>query len=335
MSLTTDQLARRLEKGVDPLYTLHGDEPLLVLEAADAIRSAARKHGYTERDTFVVGQGFRWNELAMAAGNLSLFGDRKIIDLRIPGGKPGRDGGDALQRYVSRLGDATVTLITLPQIDWQTRKTSWFRALTDAGNMLELNAPQRENLPEWIAQRLARQNQHAPPDALNFIADHVEGNLLAAHQEILKLGLLHSEGELSMADVEQAVLNVARYDIGKLSIAILSGDTARCVRLLEGLEGEGTAAPLVLWALSNEIRTLAKLRVGMDHGQAISQLLRSERVFDERKKQALQTALPRLSSAALRAALQHAARIDRMIKGLTPGHIWDEFQLLALRLVRR
>lgn len=335
MSPVHDPLARQLEKGLDPLYTLHGDEPLLVLEAADAIRAAARQQGYTERETFVVSQGFRWAELAMAAGNLSLFGDRKLIDLRIPSGKPGRDGGEALQRFVSQPAEGTVTLITLPLIDWQTRKTSWFKALCDAGTVLELNAPQRDRLPDWIAERLQRQGQRAPTEALEFIADHVEGNLLAAHQEILKLGLLHGEGNLSLSDVEQAVLNVARYDLDKLRDALLAGDTARSLRLLEGLEGEGTAAPLILWALANEIRTLAKLRAGLDSGQPIAQVMRNERIFDEKRKHTLPPAVRRLSTPRLRAALQHAARIDRMIKGLASGHLGDEFQLLALRLTQR
>lgn len=335
MSLRPDQLHSHLQKGIAPLYVLHGNEPLLVLEAADAIRAAARAQGFTERETFVVGQGFRWNELSAAAGNLSLFGDRKLIDLRIPTGKPGRDGGEALQRYVATLDSATVTLITLPEIDWATRKTAWFKALIEAGVTLELNAPEREQLPQWIAQRLSRQNQRAPEEALRFIAEHVEGNLLAAHQEILKLGLLHPEGELTLADVEQAVLNVARYDIDKLRQAILEGDPARCIRLLEGLEGEGTAPPLVLWALANEIRTLAALRTGLDAGQPLAQLMRAERIFDDRRKQAIQRALPRLALPALRAALLHAAKIDRLIKGLGEGRVWDEFQLLALRVARR
>ena len=328
-------LASQLARGLAALYVLHGNQPLLVLEAADMIRAAARAQGFTERETFVVGPGFRWGDLELAAGNLSLFGDRKLIDLRIPTGKPGRDGGDALQRYISTPDPAILTLITLPEIDWATRKTTWFKALIEAGVTLELNAPEREHLPQWIAQRLSHQNQQAPDEALRFIADHVEGNLLAAHQEILKLGLLHPEGELSLADVEQAVLNVARYDIDTLRQALVEGDPARCIRLLEGLEGEGAAPPLVLWALANEIRTLATLRTGLDAGQPLAQLMRAERVFDERRKQAIQRAVSRLSLAALRAALLHAAKIDRLIKGLGEGQVWDEFQLLALRIARR
>ncbi|WP_068808084.1 DNA polymerase III subunit delta [Thauera phenolivorans] len=335
MNLRPDQLAAQLAKPLAPLWVLHGDEPLLVLEAADAIRAAARKQGYEERETLVVGQGFKWESLALAAGNLSLFGGARLIDLRIPTGKAGRDGGEALQRYVARLPEQTLTLVTLPGLDWATRKTAWFRTLTDAGNTIELKAPERERLPDWIARRLAVQKQSATPDALAFIAEHVEGNLLAAHQEILKLGLLHGEGALSLEQVQEAVLDVARYDIDGLRQAVVEGESARCARLLEGLRGEGAAPPLVLWALANEVRTLASLRAGQDAGQPLAALYKSERVFDERRKRQLGHALSRLPLGALTAALLHAARIDRIIKGLAPGDVWDEFLQLALRLARR
>ncbi len=335
MNLRPDQLGAQLDKPLAPLWVLHGNEPLLVLEAADAIRAAARRHGYEERETLVVGQGFRWDSLALAAGNMSLFGGAKLIDLRIPTGKPGRDGGDALQRYVARLPQATLTLVTLPEIDWQARKTGWFKAVSEAGIAIELNAPERERLPEWIGRRLALQKQSAAADALTLIAEHVEGNLLAAHQEILKLGLLHPEGALTLEQVQDAVLNVARYDIDKLRQAVLEGDPVRCTRLLEGLKGEGAAPPLVLWALASETRGLAALRAGQDSGQPLPALFKAERIFDPRRQQAVGRALGRLTQGGLRAALMHAARIDRMIKGLVPGDVWDEFLQLALRLSRR
>lgn len=335
MNLRPDQLPALLDRPLAPLWLLHGNEPLLVLEAADAIRAAARRQGFGERETLVVGQGFKWDVLTLAAGNMSLFGGAKLIDLRIPTGKPGRDGGEALQRYVASLPMQTLTLITLPELDWQARKTGWFKAVSEAGNSLELNAPERERLPEWIGRRLAVQKQTASADALAFIADHVEGNLLAAHQEILKLGLLHPEGALTLDQVQDAVLNVARYDIDKLRQAVVEGDPVRCARLLEGLKGEGAAPPLVLWALANETRSLANLSAGRDAGQPLPALFKAERIFDPRRQQAVGRALGRLSQGALRAALMHAARIDRMIKGLVSGDVWDEFLQLALRLAQR
>ena len=283
----------------------------------------------------MVGQGFKWDQLTLAAGNLSLFGGRKLIDLRVPTGKPGRDGGDALQRYVAGLDGDTITLISLPALDWATRKTAWFKALEAPGVVVELNAPERERLPAWIAARLERQQQKASRDALNFIAEHVEGNLLAAHQEILKLGLLHPPGELTLDDVRAAVLSVARYDLDALREGLLEGDPVRCVRLLEGLRAEGAAPPLVLWALTTEIRTLAALRAAQDAGQPLNAAMKAERVFDNRRRAHLQHALPRLRLATLRTALLAAARIDRMIKGIADGEAWDEFQQLTLRLARR
>ena len=293
MQLRPDQLASHLAKPLAPLYLVHGNEPLLVIEAADAIRNVARQQGFTEREVMVVGTGFRWDELFMAAGNMSLFGDRKLVDLRIPTGKPGRDGSEALQRYAKSATDGVVTLITLPELDWQAKKAAWVTALSTAGVALECNAPPLAQLPQWIAGRLATQQQTAARAALEFIALHVEGNLLAAHQEIQKLGLLYPTGEVSLAQIEAAVMNVARYDISDLRDAVKARDTARAARTLEGLRAEDAAPPLVLWALATEARSLM-----------------------------------------LRPALIHAARIDRMIKGLARGDIWDEFLQLALRLTR-
>lgn len=335
MQLRADQLADHLARTLAPLYVLHGDEPLLVIEAGDAIRRAAREKGYGEREVLVAGAGFRWDELMLAAGNLSLFGGNKLVDLRLPNGKPGREGGEMLQRYCERLPEGVLTLVTLPRLDWATRKAAWFNALVQAGVAMELNAPGLSELPDWIARRLARQGQTAERPALEFIAAHVEGNLLAAHQEIQKLGLLHPPGQLTLVQVEDAVLNVARYDVDKLRAALLEGDAARCARLLDGLRGEDVAPPLLLWAFASEIRTLAALRAAQDEGRPLAAALRAERVFDDRRAAALQRALPRLRAPQLRAALLAAARIDRMIKGLVQGDVWDEFLQLALRLARK
>ncbi|MDR1227474.1 MAG: DNA polymerase III subunit delta [Azoarcus sp.] len=334
MNLRQDDLANRLEQPLAPLWVVHGNE-LLVLEAADAIRAAARRQGFDERETLVVDASFRWDALMLAAGNLSLFGGSRLIDLRIPTGKPGRDGGDILQRYAAAPPADVLTLITLPVLDWQTRKTAWYKALSETGVTIEYETPPRERLPAWIAHRLGAQGQSASAETLEFIADHVEGNLLAAQQEIRKLGLLHGEGELAQAEVEAAVLNVARYDINMLRQALLEGDPARCVRLLDGLRGEDAPPPLVLWAFASEIRALATLRGGSDKGQALPALFKAERIFDPARQRTLRAALARLARPTLQAALLHAARIDRMIKGLVRGELWDEFQHLALRLCGR
>ncbi len=293
MQLRPEQLAAHLAKPLGQLYVLHGDDPLLTVEAGDALRAAARKQGFDDRTVLVVTPSFKWEELFHASGNLSLFGGRTLVDLRIPTGKPGRDGGEALQRYVRDLPADTLTLVTLPEMDWRAKKAAWFAALVEAGVGIECNAPPLAQLPQWITRRLAAQQQTAPAEALEFIALHVEGNLLAAHQEIQKLGLLHPPGTLTLQQVSAAVLNVARYDIDDLRAALQARDAARCARTLEGLRAEDAAPPLVLWVLANEAR---------------------QRMH--------------------RAALLHAARIDRIIKGLSRGDLWDECLQLALRLTR-
>lgn len=337
MNLSPDQLATHLSRSLGTLYTLHGDEPLLVIEAADAIRVAARNQGVSEREVLVTHQYFKWDEFGLATDNLSLFGGRKLIDLRIPNGKPGKQGSEALVRFaheVAERQDGDITIITLPQLDWATRKAAWFAALSETGAVIECNAPDLAHLPGWIAGRLSSQNQNTSREALEFIANHVEGNLLAAHQEIQKLGLLYEPGTLTREQIENAVLHVARYDTEKLRMALLEGNAPRCALLLEGLKGEGAAAPLILWTMANEIRTLASLRAAIDNGQQLDAALRSERVFGPRQS-LCRRAIQRLKSGTLRAALLHASRIDRLIKGLERGDVWDEFLLLALRVRAR
>lgn len=336
MLLRPELLAAQLsqtDRALGALYVVHGNEPLLVIEAADAIRDAARKRGFEEREVLVVGTGFRWDDLFLAAGNMSLFGSTKLVDLRIPNSKPGRDGGEALQRYCAQLPQGTLTLVTLGEVDWQSRKAAWFETLNDSGIVIECNAPPLAQLPSWIAARLKLQRQTAPQEVLQFIADHVEGNLLAAHQELQKLALLYPEGQLTLAQVESAVLDVARFDVDRLREALLAGDVARCARLLEGLRAEDTAPPLILWALATEARTLAQLRGDMDRGLSLDAAFNARRVFRQRQEP-YRAALKRVTAAAARNALLHAARIDRMIKGIAQGDIWDEFLQLSLRLAK-
>lgn len=329
--LRGEQLAAHLERPLGPLYVVYGDEPLLVIEAGDAIRAAARRQGYSEREVLVAGQGFNWTQLAMAGGNLSLFGDRKLIDLRIPTGKPGRDGGQALQEHCQRLSSDAMTLVTLPELTWQDEKASWFQTLAESGTVLKLQAPNLGELPQWIAGRLQRQEQSAETEALRFIAERVEGNLLAAHQEIQKLGLLFPKGKLSLEQVREAVLNVARYDIDGLREALLQGDLARLTRTLDGLRQEGEAPPLVLWAVTEEVRALAALKEGLNAGRPADQLFKEQRIWGPRQA-LVKRALGRLDAPRLRAALTQTAHIDRCIKGLGGGDVWDEFLRLGLSL---
>lgn len=335
MQLRMDALQAHLAKPLAPLYVITSDEHLLALEAADQIRKAARAQGLTEREVLVVERSFKWGALLEANQSQSLFGDRKLIELRIPSGKPGKEGGQALQNYAANLSPDNVTLITLPKLDWATQKTAWVGALQQAGVYIDIPLVERNQLPNWIGTRLAAQKQSADRQGIDFIAERVEGNLLAAHQEIQKLALLYPEGKLSFEQIQDAVLNVARYDVFKLNEAMLAGDSARLTRMLEGLKGEGEALPLVLWAVAEEIRTLLKLKVGMSQGRPLGMLLKEFRIWGPRER-LMEPALRRLSLSTLETALQEAAQIDKMVKGLRAkafaGDPWDAMLQLGLKV---
>lgn len=337
MMLRPEALEGHLAKTLAPLYVIASDEHLLALEAADRIRRAARASGYSERDVLTVERTFKWGELLAANQALSLFGDKKLIELRIPTGKPGKDGSAALQAYAKDLSPDNLTLVTLPKLDWQSAKASWVTSLQQAAVYIDIPTVERAALPNWIGTRLSAQGQSADRQGLDFIADRVEGNLLAAHQEIQKLGLLHEPGKLSFEQIHDAVLNVARYDVFKLSEAMLAGDPARLVRMLEGLKGEGEALPLVLWAVSEEIRTLLKLKAGTEQGRPLGALLKEYRIWGPRERM-MEPALRRLSLPVLTSALQDAAQVDKMVKGLRAkayaGDAWDAMLQLALKVAR-
>ncbi len=345
MQLALAQLGAHLQKGLRSLYTLHGDEPLLMQEAADAIRTAARAQGYTERTVHTVqGAHFDWSEVLAAGGSLSLFADRQIVEVRIPSGKPGKDGSAAIQQLVEQAqgNDSTLTLFLLPRLDFATRKGAWFGALEAGGVSIPLDTIERAALPQWIAQRLQQQGQHVAAGeegqrTLQFFADRVEGNLLAAHQEIQKLGLLYPQGELSWAQVESAVLNVARYDVFKLSEAVLSGQVARVQRMLDGLQAEGEAEVLVHYTLAEDIRALKRVKDAMAAGQPLPMALKAQRIWGPRER-LFERVLPRLSPARLNHLLQAAHQVDGIVKGLKvpdwPQDGWQALHRLALRLAR-
>ena len=324
MQLSPEQLDAHLAKTLAPLYAVTGTEELRALESADAIRARAKAAGFTDRKIYSAGAHFDWGQIKADLSGMSLFGDKPLIDLRIPNGKPGKEGGAALDeiaQLAKATGDGALLLITFPG-DYQTMKTAWVKALDAAGVLIESKPVDAAALPAWIGERLARQKQSAAPETLRFIAAKVEGNLIAAHQEIMKLGLLQAPGKLGFEAVEEAVLNVARYDVFKLSEAWLTGDLPRFRRMLEGLRGEGEAPPLILWAMADDIRALAKLR-------------RGEKVWKGPRSGLYERKAKNVSNAQLGDALKHAAGIDRLIKGLRPkalsGDVWEEFYRLGER----
>ena len=310
-----EQLGPHLAKNLAAAYAILGDEPLLVLEAADAVRAAARKRGFAEREVFEAARAFDWSELAYAGASLSLFGEKKIVELRLASGKPNAQAAEAIVDWCARPNPETLLLLTMPRPEgggwWE---APWFTALDRSGVIVEVQPVARAALPAWLEKRLARQKQSAPREVLEYLADRVEGNLLAAHQEVQKLALLAPEGELALEAVRGAVADVARFDTYVAAEALVAGDTARYLRVLEGLRGEGEAPTYLLFTLSSALFALSN---------------------GERQSKTMQAVLARARRyppAALDRAIGRAAAIDRAIKGVGVGEPWEEFAKLGLEL---
>lgn len=331
MRVSTEQLAQHLARGLKPLYCVFGDETLLAIEAADRVRARARGEGYAEREVLTADSGFKWGELAFAGNSRSLFSSRRILELRVPGGKPGVDGAAALQAWCDDPPPDTVAIIHLPGLDWRTQKAAWFESLDRAGVVIEAKTVARKALPDWLAGRLKAQGQEADPETLEFVSERVEGNLLAAWQEVQKLALLFPEGRIGFDQVREAVLDVARYDVFNLGEALLEGDAAYLARMLDGLRGEGVAPPLVLWAVTEEIRAIGRVLAAMAAGGTPPQLWRDAKVWGASHQAAMQKGMRRFTLEQVEAAIAHAAKADRTIKGLLRGDAWDELLQLALR----
>lgn len=352
MQLKPDQLDAHLAQahaaGLRAVYTVHGDEPLLAQEAADAIRTAAREAGYTERKVYTVsGARFDWSALLGAAQTMSLFAERQLIEIRIPSGKPGKEGSAALQRYCDRLAghraEDVLTLVQLPKLDRQQQSSGWFAALDHAGVLLRVEPIDRGALPRWIAQRLARQGQRVAAGetgqrTLAFFADRVEGNLLAAFQELQKLELLYPAGELTFEQIEQAVLDVARYDVFKLGETVLAGQVARALRMLDALQAGGESAVLVHWTLAEDIRALKRVRDAMTDGRPLPMALREARIWGT-KERLVERVVPLLTDRELARWLDAAQVCDGLVKGLRhpgwPLDAWDGLRRLALMVLEQ
>ena len=343
MPLRPEQLSAHLKQALAPreggavraLLTLHGDDPLLVQEAADTVRAAARAAGCEERSVFhVSGAHFDWSGVLGAAQSMSLFSSGRLVEIRIPSGKPGKEGAEALQRYAACLPDEVVTLVTLPRLDATALRSAWFAALEAAGVSVKIDPVERAEQPGWIARRLAAQGQHVREGeegqrTLAFFADRVEGNLLAAHQEVLKLGLLHPPGTLSAEQVEVAVLDVARYDVRQLAEAVLAGQVGRALRMLDGLEAEGESPVSVHWPLSDDLRALLRVRRDLAEGQPMPMALSGARVWGPRQR-LVEQAVARVSLRAAVRLVAAASACDGIVKGL-PRHDWPSEPWQALR----
>ncbi|MBI1942230.1 MAG: DNA polymerase III subunit delta [Betaproteobacteria bacterium] len=333
MRLRPEQLEAHLSRSLAGVYLIHGDEPLLALEAADAVRAAARTRGHTEREVLFAEKGFDWSAFAGASVSQSLFGERRIVELRLASARLPAAGAQALERYCANPNPQVLLLITMPRPEgsgWW--KSAWFAALDAAGVIVEAQPVARAGLAEWIARRLARQRQRASAETLELLAERVEGNLLAAHQELLKLALLAPEGELEPRQVEAAVSSVARYDFETLAGALYAGDFAHYARALAGLRGEGESAAGIAWRLGEELAALARIRRQLDGGRSLERLFAENRIWRTAQPRC-ETALRRLNADCLRAAVLHVALIERAAKGVARAEPWDELMRLGLELM--
>ena len=309
---------------------VYGDEPLTAIEAADSLRAAARAASYTERSVYTVQGRYNWNAIFAGGDNLSLFAERRLLEIHIPSGKPGVEGAKALDTYVNALPADTLTLITLPGLDWKATQSRWFSALAAAGTVVEAKPIERTALPGWMERRLAKQGLVAERDALQFLADRVEGNLLAAQQEIDKLALLLPPGKVSLTDIENAVTDVSRLEAELLQDALLQGDTVRYARIVADLQQSGEHPVAFMWRLADVVRMLLKLKIGVKQGEPLGMLMKQARVRDQRRPW-VEKAMTRLSNTRLEAAQAMLALIDRQAKGLErSGDPWDTMLQMGL-----
>jgi DNA polymerase-3 subunit delta len=331
--LSFDQLPANLERELRPLYVLTGDEPLGMKEAIDAIRQAVRRQGYDERLSYTAERYFDWKQLKASSQSISLFASRRLIELHIPSGKPGIEGGKALQEFAANLPDDTISLITLPKLDKTGQGSAWFSALEKVGVVVPLQTVEIERLPRWIGNRLQAQGQQVDEATLEFLANQVEGNLLAAHQEIQKLGLLYPAGALDPEAVREAVLNVSRYDVFQLGDALLAGDPARTAKILQGLEAEGAQPLALLGVLAWLLRGVTRVKMVETRGENLANAMQQAKIWGDRQSQ-VKRMLARVSLRQLQAAMLKMAEIDKICKGIAPGKPWLEISRLCIGLAR-
>nr|WP_294838067.1 DNA polymerase III subunit delta [uncultured Methylotenera sp.] len=333
MRLTQAQLASHLPQGLQPIYVLVGSEPLAQRECLDAIRAAANAQGFDERTSLIVERNFNWQQIQNFGQSISLFSSRRLLELNIPNGKPGVDGSKALQALATKPLPDTTIIIILPTLEREAKNSAWFAALEAHAQVLTINEVDAANLPAWIANRLAQHGQRTSQQTLEFLAHQVEGNLLAANQEVQKLSLLYPQGELSDAAVREAVLNVSRYDAFQLGEAVLAGDAERTVRILQGLQDEGENAVAIMNPLMWLLRPLVRIKQAEMRGTNLATAMTNARIYGDRQV-LVKRALSRLSLRQLDAALQKLADIDRMAKGVMLGDAWLEISRLCFGLAK-
>jgi DNA polymerase III subunit delta len=330
MRIKPEQLGAALQKGLMPVYFISGDEPLQLGEMADAVRNAAKKMGFENREIMSAETGFEWNQLAFSADSSCIFADKKIIDLRLPSGAPGIDGAKALTAYCERPPEDTLLLITAGKLASGALKTRWLEALDKKGVVIQVWPLEGQDLIRWLQQRLQQRGLHAQTEGLRILASRVEGNLLAAAQEIEKLYVLYGTGNLSNQQIFDVVADSSRYDVFKLMDSVLSASVNRIIRILSGLRAEGIAAPIVLWAVTREVRSFIKIKLAISQGQNREIIFKNNQIWDKRK-QLVNNALNRLSENDLNHLLVLTAKADRQIKGQQQGDAWETLLAICLQ----
>lgn len=331
MKLPLDRLDAQIERGLAPIYLVSGDEPLQLQEAADKIRRAARAQGFAERTVMHVEKGFDWSELQAASQEMSLFGDRKLLELRLPTGKPGKPGSDALKTYAAAPPADHLLLIISARLDKSAQNSAWHKALDQAGVTLQVWVPRAHELPQWIERRMRARGLRAEREACQLLAERVEGNLLAAHQEIERLHILHGQGTINRADVAAGVADSARFTAFELIDSALLGKVARVSRIVGHLRAEGEEIPKILGAVAGEVRKLALMAHDCAAGQSVDAVIARHRVWQMRKNP-VRSGLARLGAAQWDGLLRRCARLDRVAKGAAPGNPWDELLQLTLAI---
>lgn len=329
MRLKPDQLNVALQKSLASVYFLSGDEPLQLGEMADAIRKAARATGYNSREIFSVDSTFSWSQLALAADSMSIFSDKKIIELRIPSSTVGTEGAKALSAYCQRLPADTLLLISIGKLASATLKSRWLESIDKVGVVIQVWALDGQDLLNWLQQRLLQRGLHVDTDGIKLLASRIEGNLLAADQEITKLYVLYGAGQLSTAQIADAVADSSRYDVFKLMDWVLAAQTNRIIKILAALRAEGIAAPVILWALTREARSLIHIKLALAGGQHKDTVFRNNQIWDKRKP-LVDKALTRLNLQQLNSILVLAAQADRQIKGQQSGDAWETLLAVCL-----
>jgi DNA polymerase-3 subunit delta len=332
MRLRPEQLSRQLQDQLLPVYLVTGDEPLLVQEACDAIRARCRESGCDEREVMQVDSKFNWDQLLSSSAEMSLFAERKLIELRIPSGKPGAPGSKAFIAYLQNPGE-NILLVVAGKIDKASTNSKWFKALDQAGAVIQIWPIDARELPRWLQQRIKQAGLQIDNDALQLLCERVEGNLLAAVQEVEKLRLLCHGDRITAENVSDSVADNARYNLFALVDCALQGDTAGAMKMLHGLRAEGTESAVVLWALSREIRLLNQCRIDIDRGKAQQQVLQAQRIWDKRKP-LVSAGLARHSREELAELLHRSSLVDHSIKGLSGGNPWDLLSQLVMDLSR-